>query len=156
MNNACTIYTKRGQAIMVDAADFEALSAHRWCVSVNGYAVRKVPGEKGLIFMHRELLGLKKGDGRLVDHANHDPLDNRRANLRLATQAQNQRNRRVRCDSSTGVKGVYKARDYNGWKAYIVHDHRKINLGSFPSLAQAAECRKLAADMLQGEFARHV
>lgn len=148
------IYTRKGEPILVDEADYEALAVHTWCISVNGYAVRKKPGGKGIIFMHRQILGMTEGDGRKGDHVNRDTTDNRRGNLREATQAQNQRNRVVRRDSGTGVKGVYRAKDYEGWKAYIVVDGRKINLGSFRSLELAAEVRQLAADMLHGEFAR--
>jgi hypothetical protein len=42
--------------------------------------------------LHRLLMGLEFGDPRQVDHKNHNRLDNRRFNLEVVTQAQNQQN----------------------------------------------------------------
>lgn len=89
---------------LVDAADFEALSKHKWQMLRSGkthYAMRSVhvPGTRSAavtIYMHREILGLKPGDGHGIeaDHINHDGLDNRRCNLRACTRSENLRNRR--------------------------------------------------------------
>lgn len=72
----------------VDDDDFEQLSQRRWYLKTTGYAHnndRKT--------MHRVVLGLKRGDGKIVDHINHDRLDNRRSNMRLVTRRVNQQNR---------------------------------------------------------------
>ncbi|GAH21431.1 unnamed protein product, partial [marine sediment metagenome] len=44
-------------------------------------------GKNIQIPMHRQILGLKPGDGKIVDHINRNPLDNRRVNLRIVSQA---------------------------------------------------------------------
>lgn len=54
--------------------------------------------------MHHLLLGA--ADGQLVDHINDDPLDNRRANLRIVTPQQNVQNKRPSSCSLTGINGV--------------------------------------------------
>lgn len=87
---------RRGQAepiafTIVDAADARWLLEHRWGLGSDGYATRRRPGVA--IRMHREILGLAAGDGRHTDHINRDKLDNRRANLRVVTAAQNMQNR---------------------------------------------------------------
>ena len=68
-----------------------ALKAHN-----RYYAVRwennTKPGH--LLRMHRQILGLKKGDGKETDHRNGNGLDDRAANLRVCTHAENQYNRR--------------------------------------------------------------
>ena len=77
---------------LVDDADYEALSKHRWNLAPNGYAYRPSP-KAGSIYMHRQIMGLKPGDTRQVDHANHNRADNRRENLRVVTRSQNHQNR---------------------------------------------------------------
>ena len=74
----------------VDDSDYELLSKYRWNYT-NGYAQGKVNGK--LIGMHRFIMRTPKG--MVTDHINHDTLDNRRANLRICTHAQNMANRKV-------------------------------------------------------------
>lgn len=146
-----TIWTSKGQAIIVDAEDYEALSQHRWCVNAYGYAVRRQGRE--IVFMHRQILGLAPGDGMLGDHRDRVRLNNSRENLRIATRSQNQHNRKLRVDSASGVKGVERA--CGRWKAYIVRNGRKCHLGAFDTIERAQEFRELAAEMLHGEFVSH-
>jgi len=78
---------------LVDAADADRISAHAWRMT-GGYPSRTelVDGRPRTVYMHREVLGLERGDG-VVDHVNGNALDNRRANLRVGTQAQNNQNK---------------------------------------------------------------
>jgi hypothetical protein len=66
---------------LIDAQDEEAICSYRWTLNPWGYASRSYGLDNYL--MHREILGLRKGDGRISHHLNHDKLDNRRANLRV-------------------------------------------------------------------------
>ncbi len=152
----CLIRTKQGRAILVDAVEFDALSKSAWCVDEStGYArqTRLVNGKWHTVSMHRILMGLSVGAPGFVDHINGDKLDNRRVNLRLATPAQSVFNRR--CTSTTGAKGVYKAKRFGYWGAKVMHNYRVRCLGTFPSFEEAVEFRQLAAEMLHGEFANH-
>ncbi len=87
-----------------------------------------------------------------VDHENLDKSDNRWKNLRPASHAQNNANHRVRKDSKTGLKGVWKAK--NRWQAQITVNGEKIHLGTFDAKEEAAEAYRVAAEMYFGEFAR--
>jgi hypothetical protein len=145
--------TSKGQTIILDAADEAAMAGQKWCVSAYGYAVRRVQGR--IVYMHRELLGLVPGDGKLVDHKDGDRLNNSRSNLRIATCTQNQHNRKLRVDSASGIKGVYKVPGRDKWKAYILRGYKKCNLGTFARPELAREFRELAAEMLHGEFVNH-
>src|SRR3990167_8879798 len=86
---------------LVDAEDAPLLEQYRWQIIDRraqgwpSYAVR-VEGERAerTIPMHRQLMGLKRGERLVVDHINHDWLDNRKANLRVCTRAENMQNRR--------------------------------------------------------------
>ncbi|MGB7583176.1 MAG: AP2/ERF family transcription factor [Sedimentisphaerales bacterium] len=92
--------------------------------------------------------------GTLVDHQNSDKLDNRRANLRLATNSQNQCNRRKTKNTSSQYKGVCLCPEKTHWYANIKHKGKKIWLGSFTSEIEAALAYDKAALEYHREFAR--
>jgi hypothetical protein len=158
-----TITLTRGQVTIVDDADFDWLNQWRWRASWSKYtrtfyAVRsayRTHGPRDAVYMHRLILGLVKGDGKIGDHI--DPsstLDNRRSNLRVATISQNNSNCRLRRDNACGLKGVYFDTRSGKWRAQIgVHGTVK-NLGRFstPELAHRAYCDAAAAR--SGAFAR--
>ena len=90
---------------------------------------------------------------RYVDHINGDGLDNRRANLRLCSKAENAKNRALNSNSTVGLKGV--TRDPSGaYRAQIANEGRKITLGRFRCALAAAAAYDAAALRLHGEFAR--
>jgi len=88
----------------------------------------------------------------IVDHADGDPFCNKILNIRPATKSQNGFNKKVRCDSSSGLKGVQLRR--GRWVARIKGDGKRLHLGSFDTkeAAHAAYCA--AARKLHGRFAR--
>jgi hypothetical protein len=87
------------------------------------------------------------------DHENHNTLDNRRTNLRKVTRSQNQYNRKVRVDCSSGYKGVRYLREIGKWQSRIVCDGKEIHIGVFMSAKEAATAYDKEAAKLFGEFA---
>lgn len=87
-----------------------------------------------------------------VDHISRDPSDDRIANLRLATSGENKRNRGVRKDSGTGVKGVRLHKPTGRYQARIRHMGREFHLGLFDEIDKAAEAYRVAAVKLHGGF----
>ena len=83
----------RGKYAIVDVEDFEKLNQYKWHSSHDGYAKRAVynKANKGKrqaeVYMHKMVCPAP--EGMIVDHINRNSLDNRRANLRVATQKQN-------------------------------------------------------------------
>lgn len=92
-----------------------------------------------------------------LDHINGDPLDNRISNLRPATRSQNGMNQRTSNQNTSSIKGVSrsKACPDRPFLAYITVAKKRIHLGYFPTLEEAAEARREAAIRLHGEFMRH-
>jgi hypothetical protein len=91
---------------------------------------------------------------RQIDHINGDKLDNRWANLRLATPTQNNANAVARKRNSSGFKGVTWHSRNRKWQAQIAANGRHFYLGQFETAEAAAEAYQQAAARLHGEFAR--
>lgn len=145
----------RGQFAIIDAQDVELAEKHLWQAwraskSAPFYATTN--GSKDC-YMHRMILGLKTGDPLYADHINHDTLDNRRSNLRIATSSQSVANRRKRDGTSSRFIGVSfaQARRHlrSPWLAMIGGRY----LGYFETEEEAAEACDKAAVELFGEFA---
>lgn len=147
-----TIINRKGieHTIKVSDRDFERVSALKWHISPNGYAVHTLPNHSKLP-MHRFILGVN--DSNLcVDHINGDPLDNRRENLRPATMSQNCANRTKSAGKTSAYKGVSK-RANGTYEAYIQEDGKKKHIGYYQSeLAAAAAYDKKALERF-GAFA---
>jgi len=132
------------------------LVQYRWRTHLNhGYSYAR---SSTLQLLHRiileRVLGRTLTRKEQVDHINGDTLDNRRENLRLATHAQNQQNRKVRSDSKSGYKGVWYRSDTGKWCAEIKANRKRYCLGSFGTPEDAYKAYCDAAKELHGEFAR--
>lgn len=141
---------------MVDAEDFERVSAFSWHrVLIGGipYARRYVRGEQTSQYLHHFVMGIT--DGQIVDHKNGAGLDNRKANLRPATHAQNMRNQRTPKNNRSGVKGVHFDKQTGKWRASLCVDRKFVCLGRFETIDQAAAAMRVGRQQLHGEFARH-
>lgn len=133
------IHTKKDEIILVDNDDFELVSNYCWYVSTKGYAYSRK--NKKHISMHRLLMNPVKLQ---VDHINRNKLDNRKCNLRLVTNQQNQYNTKVPMNNKSGVKGVYYNKECNKWCAQINLNGKTKNLGLFEDIEEAKQVRVLA------------
>jgi len=96
----------QGRFAIVDAEDYDLLSKYKWHVCKNHtteYAGRYSTSRKHIL-MHRVLLNAPPG--RLVDHRDHNGLNNRKANLRLCTHQENIYNQRARLGTTSRFRGV--------------------------------------------------
>lgn len=143
----------QGMATIVDDADYEALSHLKWSFN-EGYASRgKQVGDKYTrVMMHREIMNAPKGMD--IDHINGNPLDNRRANLRIATRSQNCGNTGKPCTNTSGYKGAFYHKYQKRWCSSITVEGKTISLGYFPDRKRAAQAYNLASVQYRGAFTR--
>jgi hypothetical protein len=87
-----------------------------------------------------------------VDHIDGNKYFSRIENLRWATLSENQHNRRISSNNSTGVKGVYFDNQINKYRAQITIDNRKIHIGIYRTLEQAKNARQNKAREVFGDF----
>lgn len=148
----------RGLAAVIDAADAALVTEYRWrpLPQPRGRWYAVADHRRHLLYMHRLILGARPGE--MIDHANGNGLDNRRCNLRLATNTQNMANtgkHRLNRPPSSQYKGVHWDSARGAWKALIGDGHgRQRFLGRFSSEEEAARAYDEAALEQWGEFAR--
>lgn len=161
----CLIELTQGQHALVDASDFVWLSQWKWYAhkdtsrQCHYRAVRKSPRDENYkqqdIFMSRVIMG--EPNGVQIDHEDHNPLNNRRYNLRPSTATQNMCNRRKAHGKSSRFKGVawHEKRGSRAaaWVARITVNKKQIHLGYRDTEEAAAELYRIAAIKYHGEFA---
>ena len=97
--------------------DAEDIGRFRFCVETRKDGLKTVRSyQKGKYIILSRLL-MNPIEDEVVDHINGDRLDNRKENLRVCTQAENLRNRKMNKNNSAGFKGV--ARSGSKWRARI-------------------------------------
>jgi len=150
----------QGKYAIVDVEDYEKLAKYKWYLSNNSrcsYALRTIRWENGKngrtnILMHR--LILEPPEGKIIDHINHNSLDNRKANLRFVTTAQNAWNARKRSGKHTSkYKGVSFHKRDRIWQTKICCKGKDIFLGNFEDEKAAAIAYDEKAKELFGQYA---
>lgn len=150
----------QGKYAIVDPDDYERLSRHKWyamqcrntCYAGRNSKTGK-DGKRIYIKMHREVL--KPPQGFVVDHINRNGLDNRNANLRLATRAQNSLNRPYikRPNSPSKYKGVTWHKAQRKWAVQICYNGIHKNVGYFHDEIEAGKAYDKAAKKHHKDFA---
>lgn len=146
-------------SLLVSDEDYEELSRYKWYLMANGSVVRyqylrKEKTSRGwrsrykLHQVHRHIMQPPKY--MVVDHINHDRLDNRRDNLRVCTRLQNQQNMLKGKLNTSGYKGV--RRNGSGWVAEIKDNKKYKYLGIFQDIREAARAYDKASKELHGEY----
>lgn len=150
----------RGYEALVEEQDSESLSAYKWFVVFSRstpYAIAcdgSVNGKQRRVMMHR--LIAKPEDGLLVDHINHNTIDNRRENLRVCTRSENCRNRKLGTPHSSKYKGVclsQRGGEVKKWVAQITVNGRTRKIGRYVTEEDAARAYDEYAKKTFGSFA---
>ncbi len=129
------LYDKKSNRVaeaLVDREDVEMLRKYKWYCQK--YARAHIGGK--LVFMHR--LIMNPGENLIVDHINHNRLDNRKKNLKVCTTKENARNLKPK-EKSLGLRGITEQKG-----RYIVtigYDRKKVYIGTFSDIEKAKRAR---------------
>jgi hypothetical protein len=148
-NNLKEIPLTQGKVALVSDEDYEFLNQWKWHTQKQRntfYAkkrVHKPDGKWAIISMH-QILAERLGFKHRADHKNRNGLDNRRNNLRDATNKQNAENQGLSKANKSGHKGVCWVKSRSKWLSQIKHLGRTKHLGYFNKLEDAIATRKKA------------
>lgn len=146
------ILLAKGREALVSEDDYPLVKGFRWYAQkadktyyVNA-STPLVNGKRTNISIHRLLCSDPKGYE--VDHINHNPLDNRRENLRVVTHRENILSRGLFRKNKTGVVGVRWNDQRLKWTPHINVDGKNIYLGAFICFKKAVEEREKAVEKI--------
>lgn len=147
-----------GKFAIIDESDYQLVMRFKWRVKRTAghheYAQAHGPRKKYArvsVLMHRLIMAAQPG--QYVDHINGNGLDNRRANLRICTNAQNSWNTnysRGRCKQ----RGVWFEKRTGKFAAAIRANGQSFWLGRFSTEREAAAAYIASAKILHGDFFR--
>lgn len=141
-------FNNRDGYFLFDTEDYDKIKDYRWYKDQNGYCSNRHLG----IYAHRIIMDCP--NGMVVDHINHNTLDNRKANLRICTQQQNLFNNHQPVGES-GHKGISicKRNTIRPYMASIKINGKAKYLGCFTTLEEAIKVREEAEEKYFGEYA---
>jgi hypothetical protein len=143
-------YDRKGNPkcqVLIDLEDLSIVQGYKWTAGRNGTQIEN--SKIGLL--SRLILGITNSD-IVVDHINHNELDNRKSNLRACLQSQNTRNTKKRSDNTSGYKGVTWSKQKNRWQVQVTL-HGKTKSKFFIDIEEANNYAKQLRAELHGEFA---
>jgi hypothetical protein len=144
-----------GYELLVSARDLEKVMSKKWHKSLGRLGIPYFACHKpvsGKIYLHRFIMNCPSD--MVVDHISGNTLDNRRENLRICTQAENNRNLPKPKTNTSGYKGVYWNKEVQKWQSYIQINKKKKRLGSFKTPEEAYQAYCEASQKCHGEFGR--
>lgn len=143
----------RGQVALVDAEGYLMVRDQQWRAvwHPRTRSFRAVSGTRPAVLLHRAVT--RAAHGVMIDHINHDTLDNRLVNLRTAMPGENQYNQRPQIGKSSRYKGVTWYARTRRWRVQIRIARKYRFLGYYASEEEAAKVYDAAARALHGEFA---
>lgn len=135
------ILLTHGRSTIVDDERYEELNEYNWYAAGADYrpARRLKGGPRKLIYMYHQILHVlpwvMSKMGKVVDHIDGNPLNNRLENLRIVTQHENIMNDHTHRDRI----GICFATNENKFKAYLDRPlQKRIWLGTFVTREEAA------------------
>lgn len=143
-----------GNLFICDLDDWNNLIDYCWSESPQGYIAARRKDRSGLIRFNRAVMNPPKD--KFVDHINGYTLDNRKSNLRIVTNSENCKNRKLSKNNKTGASGIYYRKKRGIWEACIGVDYNKVYIGSFSTKEEAIKAREQAEIKYYGEFRRVV
>ena len=142
-------YFPCGKKFMFDLEDMEKVTKHSWYLC--GYPKKIIICNRKRTTIHRYLLDNPQ---YTIDHIDLNRFNNKRSNLRICIHRDNQCNRGLQKNNTSGVAGVRFNKRKQKYVARIKHFGKEIHLGFYEDIITATQARNVAMMMLFGEFAR--
>lgn len=141
------------EVTLVDDDDFEKLNLMgQWLLHQNKTNKYAVLAGHNKLAMHNVIL--PPPIGLEVDHINRNGLDNQKSNLRHATRSQNNMNKDLNKNNTSGFKGVSWMERLKKFRAYVVKDYKQETIGYYKTAGEAAIAYNKRAKELYGEFVK--
>lgn len=136
------VHTEKYRAI-IDIDDVEIVKNYKWGGDKYGYI--STHSNQKSISLHRLIMQKKFNlKGKIVDHIDRNPLNNRKSNLRIAGKSLNAINSKLNKNNSSGVTGVSYSKGSKKWRSYINYEGKRIELGYYENKERAIKERLLA------------
>ena len=151
-------YTNKKEEFYFDLEDYDKIRNFRWWKNAYGYIVayERGAGRKNArtIQMQWIITDLLNCDHNriIIDHINGIRSDNRKSNLRIVNRTENNMNRKIQRNNTSGCTGVYWSDYRNRWVACIELFGKHIHLGVFKKYDDAVKARKNAEEIYFGEY----
>ena len=145
-------YTTKGEEFYFDLEDYDKIKDICWYKNSDGYLInvnRHV--EIKTTWIHKVIM--KVGNDQIVDHDDHNTIDNRKKNLRVCTSNDNNRNQTISDRNTSGIIGVYLDKKNGYWFSRVTINYKVINLGYYSSKYDAIKARLLGEIKYYKEFA---
>lgn len=138
----------------VDLCDIELVKYHKWRFNSFGHVVTG-SGAGNIRYLSHIILGIPKelDSVTIIDYKDGDPTNNRRYNLRVCTQQDNLLNKNSMSTNTTGIIGVSYDKARNVYAPEIRYRNKRLHLGRYKSIEEAAYVRFIAEQLLFKEFA---
>ena len=144
-------YDMKISETFIDIEDIDRVKQYSWGLNTQGrhthYCKSNNVGP-----LHRFLLNVTNSN-LVVDHINHNGLDNRKCNLRICTNQQNICNCKIPKNNKSGCKGVYWSQDKQKWTVQVTTNNKTTYIGRYDNLEDAIKARKEASRKYYGEYA---
>ena len=127
------LVTNGNDEFYFDLEDYEKIKQYTWYKQTNQnyiFTQFKKDGKTYNYKLHNFIMGYDISNKAYlkqnIDHINGNPLDNRKQNLRLVTRSQNNMNRSIASNNTTGVRGI-SYRYKRGKNIWIVNFQSKTH-----------------------------
>lgn len=119
LDSECHIYVlheTKIHTIICDIEYYDEFSQYKWHINNDNNIRLYAECNKLKTSMHRLVTGVSSFDEK-VDHINHNCLDNRKSNLRIVSNRENQKNLSYKSNNTSGIIGVRFNSQINCWQA---------------------------------------
>lgn len=143
-------YTAKGEKFYFDLEDYDKIKEYCWHKNKDGYIVTTINNHSKISF-HRLVMNVTNPLIQ-VDHIYHRNNDNRKSQLRLVTNQQNQFNVSKQKNNTSGHTGVYWHKKHQQWEVLLQYNGKLNYLGLYDNIEDAIDARRKAEMKYFGEY----